>query len=105
MSGTQSITSNIYNLANRQTSSDVSNPGNTFGSTAFNALNASLYNFSSKNGLTNINAFTVFMQAVDQPGNTGSYYAVRAINRASIGTSETIYFGPMQLRAMLLNYN
>ena len=70
---------NVINLANGITGSDVTYPTDTTGITAQNALLTSLYSITQKNnGGTFTNGFTVNMQTIDTPGNTGNtYYAIR----------------------------
>jgi hypothetical protein len=96
------IDASIYNLASRTTSTDVYCPIDGITTASFTALNTSLFTFSQLQANNGINGLTVSMQAIDSPGNTSSYYAVR-VNVPGNTTANSIYYGNFRISALHLS--
>jgi len=104
MRGTSQIISStpitsLVNLANGITGSNVFYPSDSTSPSAQANLGTSLYTISSRNA-NGENGFSVIMQAIDQPGATSSYYAIR-VNTVT----DTIYYGNVRFASILLNSN
>jgi hypothetical protein len=99
MSTLTPITNNIYNLANKLTDSDVFYPTNIFSITSIQNISTSLFTTSRIGSISNgINSFTVNMQSIDIPGNTGSYYAIR-VNTDNLN----LYYSNINFSVLKLN--
>ena len=71
------LSTNITNLANGSTNSDVTYPLNTWSTATYNSLRTSLFTLSDS-GTTRLNALSIQMQSIDTfSSGTTYYYGVR----------------------------
>ena len=73
ITSTTSLSTNITNLANGSTNSDVTYPLNTWSDATYNSLRTSLFTFSDTGG-TRINALSIQMQSIDTFSSGATYY-------------------------------